>query len=114
MRISGIRGQRLEEEEKKGEGIVLGKSEKFGGSTQEVDKERECCKVCYEEMGDPGSRYALQDCRHSFHRSCLKDFWESEISQSKFPLTCMQSDCRTEAFEFELNEILSRDSFLKY
>ena len=65
------------------------------------------CAICLCEVEDP---YQLEDCGHSFCRSCLVEQLESAIrTREGFPLTCisMEGNCKAPILLTDLRSLLS-------
>ena len=54
------------------------------------------------------------ECNHFYHKECLQQFWKTQIEASLFPLTCMNHECRTEATEADITQVLGPELLNKY
>lgn len=64
---------------------------------------------------EPVNIFALDNCSHIFHSSCLQTYYKTQIDSCTFPLTCPDVDCRKEVCFSDLRDLFSSGkSFEKY
>ncbi|KAL4439319.1 hypothetical protein ABPG74_016982 [Tetrahymena malaccensis] len=70
------------------------------------------CEICYENM--ISSSYLSLSCDHTFHKKCLSQYFNTQISQKKFPINCPSTNCNLHVKQLDLKEVLSTNEFQKY
>ena len=51
------------------------------------------CKICLETLAD-NEVIPLTGCEHVFHGECIKQFIQSQVDDSKFPIICPEIKCK--------------------
>ena len=72
---------------------MLGKR-KVPGFRVEAPRLELKCMICLEIMETAADFFPLTRCPHIFHPECLRPFFESEISELKFPIKCPLAECK--------------------
>ncbi|KAL4439317.1 hypothetical protein ABPG74_016980 [Tetrahymena malaccensis] len=70
------------------------------------------CEICCENMTN--SLYLPLSCDHIFHKKCLSQYFNTQISEKKFPINCPSSTCNLPVQQYDLEEVLNVDEFQKY
>ncbi|KAL4454727.1 hypothetical protein ABPG74_021932 [Tetrahymena malaccensis] len=70
------------------------------------------CEICYEEM--TSQNFKQLQCQDVFHKSCLEQYFKTQINMKKFPLNCPNSKCQQSIQYHDIKEILSDQDFQKY
>ncbi|EAR97836.2 IBR domain protein (macronuclear) [Tetrahymena thermophila SB210] len=78
-------------------------------SHQDSDSE---CEICYQEM--TSSQHISIQCKDVFHKSCLQQYLNTQISNKKFPLNCPNFKCKQHVQYHDIKEILNDQDFQKY
>ncbi|KAL4499179.1 hypothetical protein ABPG72_006765 [Tetrahymena utriculariae] len=77
----------------------------------EQDSDRKC-EICFEKMTSQQFKY-LQ-CKDIFHKSCLEQYLNYQISIKKFPLNCPNFKCLQPVQYQDIKETLNEQDFQKY
>ncbi|KAL4439318.1 hypothetical protein ABPG74_016981 [Tetrahymena malaccensis] len=70
------------------------------------------CEICCENM--ISQEYLPLICDHIFHKNCLAQYFNTQISEKKFPIKCPSSNCVIPIQQQDLQEVLSFSEFQKY
>ncbi|KAL4512950.1 hypothetical protein ABPG72_017635 [Tetrahymena utriculariae] len=70
------------------------------------------CEICYEPMMSNDIFFLI--CEHIFHKVCLSKYFNTLISQKQFPINCPNSECILPVQQYQIQEILSEEDFIKY
>ncbi len=56
----------------------------------------------------------MSECDHIYHSECMKSYLQSEISSSKCPLICPDTQCKVEMVTVDLKKVLTEEEIDKF
>jgi IBR domain, a half RING-finger domain/Ring finger domain len=72
------------------------------------------CPICYDEV-EPADVRVLMGCSHRYCKDCLDAHFGAKIAEAQIDdLSCPNPDCDAKAQEYELQSLLSAETYAKY
>ena len=71
------------------------------------------CRVCLDDFNEQNI-FLLSCCDHVFHNECLREYYKTNIEESKFPLICPDEKCKQVLDQGDLSQILNENDMQKY
>jgi ariadne-1 len=56
----------------------------------------------------------LAGCEHVFHAECIKQFIQSQVDDSKFPIVCPEAKCKQTLNDLDIKDLLDYKAFNKF
>ena len=66
------------------------------------------------EYDEGEEMFPLQTCEHVFHTDCIRQYFESQVNDSLFPLKCPDVNCKMPCCEDDIGSILTKDMYTKF
>ena len=71
------------------------------------------CKICLETLAD-NEVIPLTGCEHVFHGECIKQFIQSQVDDSKFPIICPEVKCKQTISDIDIQDMLDHVAYSKF
>ena len=72
------------------------------------------CKICLETSTEAGQFHTIQVCSHVFHKSCVKEYIQTQMTDQKMPVLCPGDECKAEFCDFDLKQVLTSEEIKKF
>ena len=86
-------------------------------SVKKIEVEEEfkefTCKICLETLAD-NEVIPLSSCEHVFHAECIKQFIQSQVDISKFPIFCPEVKCKQTLSDMDIQDLLDYKDYIKF
>ncbi|EAR91357.2 IBR domain protein (macronuclear) [Tetrahymena thermophila SB210] len=87
--------------------------DKIEESKEEQKSEIWNCDICFEKMTDQ-DYWPIECCHNTYHRVCLKKYFNSQVEERRFPIKCVNNKCPQVVSQQDIREILNDSDFQKY
>ncbi|TNV80165.1 hypothetical protein FGO68_gene10166 [Halteria grandinella] len=73
---------------------------------------KDTCEICMDEIDD--DEYKLIDCKHNYHKQCLKSMLQNYVNQKKNPIVCAKVGCKQEISMKDMSILLTKMELADY
>ncbi len=72
------------------------------------------CKICLETSTEAGQFHTIEVCSHVFHKTCVKEYIQTQMTDQKMPILCPGDECKGEFCDADLRKVLTSEEIKKF